>query len=454
MRRFAGIFIVLLASSIGGAQQNLLGTNVTIYSDLALVEETRTLSILQGERDYLLEDLPKALVPDSVLFRPFTVPFMEFKIVEQEFLPAHELTGWQLLQNAIGQEIEVTVPRGLVPKTYRGTLLSVEDGIVLQEVTGRIQIIKEFSEVSLDQLGHYRKAPALRWRIQSNFSGETPGRLSYLTGGLGWSAYYTAILNEAENQMRLTSWVTLENKSGREYQNAKLTLIAGELRRVTPPPPAPLPRATPLAAQEKQEIETKPAFEYHEYQLPQRTTLKDNQTLQLSFLRADAVTVSKHYVYEAARAPQVRVEIRWVNQKSEGLGVALPAGIVRLYKETATALQLIGEDSLGHTPVGERVALVPGMAFDLKAERTLKDRQVIGRDELGRETYRDTYEITLRNQKDSDVVIEVKEHLQGVWKIVSAEPSYEKLDASTVLFKAAVKAHDAAKVLYTVEWKY
>ncbi len=445
-----GLLIALLMGGLGGAQQ-LPGPSVTIYRDLALIEELHTLNISQGERDYLLEGLPKATVPDSVLFRPSISPFMDIKIVEQEFLPAQELTSWQLLQNAIGQEVEVTVARGLVPKTYRGTLLSVEDGIVLQEVTGRIQIIKEFSEVSLAQLSGYRTKPTLRWRIQSNLSGEVAGKLSYLTGGLGWSAYYTAILNAAEDQMKLTSWVTIENKSGRDYQNAKLTLIAGELRRVTPP--APTPRAVPFAAQEK-EIETKPTFEYHEYSLPRPITLKDTQTLQLPFLRADAVTVSKHYVYEAALAPHVRVEIRFANQQSDGLGMALPAGTVRLYKETPDALQLIGEDSLGHTPVGEKITLVPGMAFDLKADRVLKDRQVVGRDELGRELYRDTYEITLRNQKDSDVVIEAKERLQGVWKIVSAEPSYEKLDANTVLFKVLVKAHDVAKATYTVEWKY
>jgi hypothetical protein len=449
MKRFAVVVIAVLAGSLGGAPQQSLGPNLTVYSDMALVEELRTLTVSQGESDYLLENLPKSTLPDSVIFRPLK----DIQIIEQEFLPAQDLTGWQLLQNALGQEIEITVTRGLVPKTYRGTLLSIEDGIVLQEVTGRIQIIKDFSEVSVAQLAGYRTTAALRWRIQSSVSGEISGRLSYLTGGLSWSAYYTAIVNEAENQMKLTSWVTVQNTSGRDYQNATLTLIAGELRRVAPPPPVPTPRAVPLAAQEK-DIETKPAFEYHKYQLPQRTTLKDKQTLQLSFLKADAVTVSKHYVYEATVSPQVRVEMRFVNEKSAGLGLPLPAGVVRFYKETANALQFIGEDSLGHTPPGERVALVPGMAFDLKAERALKDRQVVARDELGREIYRDTYEITLRNQKDSDVTIEVKERLQGVWKIVSAEPSYEKLDASTVLFTARVAAHGTATVTYVVEWRY
>jgi hypothetical protein len=450
MKRLAVVVIALLAGSLGGAQQTLTGPNITIYSDVALVEELRTLTISAGEKDYLIEDLPKTLLPDSVLFRPLK----EIEIIEQEFLPAQELTGWQLLQNAVGQEVEVTVARGLVPKTYRGTLLSVEDGIVLQEVTGRVQIIKEFSEVSLAQLGEYRKAPALRWRIQSDSSREVQGKLSYLASGLSWSAYYTAILNESETQMALTSWVTVQNTSGRDYKNAKLTLIAGELRRLAPPAPISPPRTVvPLAAQEK-EIETKPTFEYHQYEFPRRITLTDRQSLELSFIRADAVTVSKHYVYEAAVSPQVRVEIRSVNDGAHGLGIALPAGVVRLYKETQDGIQLIGEDSLGHTPTGEKIALVPGMAFDLKADRVLKDRQVVGRDELGRELYRDTYEITLRNQKDSDVVIEVRERLQGTWKIVSAEPSYEKLDASTVLFTVPVKARAAAKVTYTVEWKY
>jgi hypothetical protein len=450
MKRLAVVVIALLAGSLGGAQQTLTGPNITIYSDVALVEELRTLTISAGEKDYLIEDLPKTLLPDSVLLRPLK----EIELIEQEFLPAQELTGWQLLQNAVGQEVEVTVARGLVPKTYRGTLLSVEDGIVLQEVTGRVQIIKEFSEVSLAQLGEYRKAPALRWRIQSDSSREVQGKLSYLASGLSWSAYYTAILNESETQMALTSWVTVQNTSGRDYKNAKLTLIAGELRRLAPPAPISPPRAVvPLAAQEK-ELETKPTFEYHQYEFPRRITLTDRQSLELSFIRADAVTVSKHYVYEAAVSPHVRVEIRSVNDGAHGLGIALPAGVVRLYKETQDGIQLIGEDSLGHTPTGEKIALVPGMAFDLKADRVLKDRQVVGRDELGRELYRDTYEITLRNQKDSDVVIEVKERLQGTWKIVSAEPSYEKLDASTVLFTVPVKARAAAKVTYTVEWKY
>ncbi len=451
----ASLFVVLVAlmvGGVGGSQQSAVGPNVTIYSDLALIEELRVLTVSQGEGVHLVEDLPEAIWPNSVVFRP-SEPSV--RILEQEFLPAQTISSSGLLESYIGREVEVTVARGLVPKTYRGTLLSIEDGLVLQESFGKVQLIREYSEIALAKLPDYRKEPALSWRVQSDSARDIQGHLSYLTGGLGWSAYYTTILNEAENQMALSSWVTLSNHSGREYKDARLTLIAGELRRVTPPPPViPYEARAELAPAPAKDIETRPTFEYHEYKLSRPATLKDKQTLQLSFLKSDAITVSKHYVYEATVSPQVRIEIRFTNDEASGLGVALPAGTVRLYKEAADSLQLIGEDTLAHTPKNEKITLAPGMAFDLKAERVLKDRQVIDRDQYGRETYRETYEISLRNQKSTDVLIEVRERLQGTWKIVSAEPNYEKLDANTVLFQAPVKAEGAAIVTYTVEWKY
>lgn len=378
-------------SSFTGAQPTSSGLNLTIYSNLALIEELRTLSVSAGESVRTLEELPVTIVPSSVLFRPLQ---RGVKILEQELLPI--------------------------------------------------------------QRQQYRAEPILSWRVQSEHEGEVQGLLSYLAGGLGWSAYYTAVLNESENKMALSSWVSLANQSGREYRNAKLTLVAGELHGV--PQPVAEMFSTDISRGVFQAEEpifvSQPTFEYHEYKLTRPVTLKDEQTLQLSFFEADAIKVSKHYVYEPAESEdQVRVEIRFTNEEANGLGVALPAGVVRLYKETNGALQFIGEDTLGHTSKNDPVTLVSGVAFDLKAEHTLKDHQIVGRDEDGYDIYRDVYEITLRNQKDSDVVIEVKEKLSGVWKIIAAKPGYEKLDANTVLFEVSVPANGMATVKYTVEWK-
>jgi hypothetical protein len=376
-----------------GAQPASSGLSLIIYSDLALIEELRALSISVGESVRTIEDLPVTIVPSSVLFRPLQAGM---RILEQELL--------------------------------------------------------------LIQRQQYRQEPVLSWRIQSEQEGEVQGLLSYLAGGLGWSAYYTTVLNESEDQMALSSWVKLANQSGREYKNAKLTLVAGELRRVTQPVMTLAERSADIGVFKGERFEptfeTQPTFEYHEYKLTRPVTLKDEQTLQLSFFEAGAVKVSKHYVYEAAvDADRVRVEIRFTNDEANGLGVALPAGVVRLYKEANGALQLIGEDTLSHIPKNESVTLVAGIAFDLKVERVLKDHQVVRRDDDGYDIYRDVYEITLRNQKDTDVVIEVKEKLSGTWKIISAKPSYEKLDANAILFEVSVPANGTATVKYTVEWK-
>lgn len=457
MKRMALVLLLLVMSGWLGGASSLTDQSpslaLTLYSDLGLLEELYTLNAVKGDQSYSIAPIPHTLIPDSVIWRPQSETF---RILEQEFLPAQTIHSSELLESYIGQEVEVTVARALLSKTYRGVLLSLADGIVLQEPSGRLQILRDYSEITLAKLPDYRKRPVLRWRAHSQTDGAVVGRLSYLVSGLGWWAYYTAVLNEAEDQLKLSSWVKVINESGRDYQNATLTLIAGELRRLTPPPVA-MPMAQRLQSKAAAEapFETKPAFEYHEYKLTRPATLKDQQTLQLSFLEAQAVKVSKHYVYEAARAPdRVRVEIRLVNDAANGLGVALPAGGVRLYKETQGSLQLIGEDSLEHTPQNERITLIAGMAFDLQAARTLKDRQVVGRDEFGRETYRETYEIKLRNQKSSDVLIEVTERLQGTWKILSSEPGYERLDANSMLFKVHVKAQSSATVTYTVEWGY
>lgn len=456
------ILVVLAACWIGPteAQQASLGPSLTVYSDGALVEELRTLSVSQGEGVYLIEHLPEEIVPDSVIFRGAGL-----QLLEQEYLPAEpeEIVSGTQLGDYIGQEAEVTVMYDGSPMTYRGTLLSAGDGIslVLQESNGNVRFLSNYIQIVFIQRRESRKEPKeprLAWKIHSDAVGEVKGILSYLTGGLSWSTYYAAILNETEDRMALSSWVTLTNSSGREYKDAKLTLIAGELHRVTPLPPVALQTGAQTGIFRLRDIilpfETRPTFEYHEYKLTRSATLKDQQTLQLSFLKADAVKISKHYVYEATASPdRVRVEVRFVNDEARGLGIALPAGIIRLYKETAGALQLVGEDILGQTPKNEKVTLVSGMAFDLKAERVQKDRQAL-RDKEGQELHvREMYEIQLRNQKAADVVIEVKEQIPADWKIISSEPDYEKLDVNTVLFKVPVKANDKATVKYTIEWR-
>lgn len=206
------VMLAMLAvawSGFTGAQPSLSGFNLTIYSNLALIEEPRILSVSVGENVRTIEDLPLTIVPSSVLFRPVQAGV---RVLEQELL-------------------------------------------------------------------QYRQKPVLSWKVHSELEGEVQGVLSYLTGGLGWSAYYTAVLNEAEDKMALSSWVRLVNQSGREYRNAKLTLVAGELRQVTQPGETFAVSRLDLSLvapgqRLEQTFQIQPTFEYHEYKLTRPVTLR------------------------------------------------------------------------------------------------------------------------------------------------------------------------------------
>ena len=56
--------------------------------------------------------------------------------------------------------------------------------------------------------------------------------LSYLSGGLSWKTDYVARLSTDGRQMDLSGWVTLSNRSGTSYRDARLQLVAGALNRV------------------------------------------------------------------------------------------------------------------------------------------------------------------------------------------------------------------------------
>ena len=76
--------------------------------------------------------------------------------------------------------------------------------------------------------------PTLNWLLQSDKAGAQDAEISYITDGIGWKADYVALVNKDDSALDLTGWVTLNNQSGATYKDAKLTLMAGDVRRVQP----------------------------------------------------------------------------------------------------------------------------------------------------------------------------------------------------------------------------
>ncbi len=254
-----------------------------------------------------------------------------------------------------------------------------------------------------------------------------------MTGGMDWHAEYVAVINEAGTSLDLQGWASVENRSGATYDDAKIKLVAGSIHRA-PPPMRPMPEfSRGMAAESMVKMEERGFFEYHLYEVPLKATLSNNEVKQLGLLQADGIKSAKKFTYDGQRDPkQVMVTVEFENAAASGLGMPLPAGVVRVFqRDKDESLELAGEDRIEHTPKNETVRVSVGGAFDIGAERKQMDmKQVTPR------LVETSYEITLRNHKAEAVEVTVVEHAYGDWEIVESSAPAKKKDATTFEFVA------------------
>jgi hypothetical protein len=169
--------------------------------------------------------------------------------------------------------------------------------------------------------------------------------------------------------------------------------------------------------------------------------------------------VAKRYVvngqamyYRNAMSPgaplrdDVQVFYQLKNDNASGLGVPLPAGIVRVYQSDSTgALQVVGEDRIAHTPKDEVLNLKIGHAFDVVCERKQTDFQKIAGN-----VYEMEFEVTLRNHKTTAVTVEVNEPVGGTWRMLQASHRWNKTGAWASQFTVPVAADGTSVLRYRV----
>ncbi|HEX7519017.1 MAG TPA: DUF4139 domain-containing protein, partial [Candidatus Deferrimicrobium sp.] len=318
-----------------------------------------------------------------------------------------------------------------------------------------------FPEVPRDLIAR----PTLSWLLGAKESGRRELEALYLTNGMTWRADYVLVLGAGEDRADLSGWVTLDNRSGATFRNARLRLVAGDVNRVRED----LGRRGYPAAKAAMAMEAAPQFkeselfEYHLYALSRPTDVKNNQSMQVGLLAAEGVPVKKEYVFsgadhyyrarqtgEIARNRKVPVFLLFRNDKASRLGMPLPKGIVRVYKrDREDAIQFVGENSIDHTPKDEKVRLMLGDAFDVLGDRKQTDWKVVSAN-----TYEAAYEISLRNHKKEGVTVRVVEPIPGEWKILDATHSHEKEDSGTAIFAVKVEPDQEVKLRYRVRIRY
>lgn len=428
---------------------------VTIYNDgSGLVKDTRSLNLPNGNFDLIFMDVASTIDPTSVHFISNTNPDA-LGILEQNY--EYDLVSTSALyQRNIDNGVTVRTEDG---REISGTLLSYSGGMVVQTSDG-VVIINNPVEVSFDALPEgLITRPTLRWNLMNSSAGTHDCEMSYLCSGMGWNANYVAVVSQNDDRLDLSGWVTINNNSGTSYHNADLKLVAGEVHRVQPQY-APQPPMASMEMYAMDEMEDKgfveeSFFEYHLYTLQRPATVLNNQQKQISLLEGDGISVDKIFIFDPGYAyyysgdtaeGAIEVRLRFMNEEENGLGIPIPKGIIRVYKEDSSgALQFIGEDSIDHTPKDEEIEIFLGEAFDIVGERRVMDRR-----EIRYDTWEYDVEVTIRNHKTENVFITYWDHVWGDWQVMRTNFDYTQKDASTVEFMIPVDSDGETVLEYTI----
>jgi hypothetical protein len=142
--------------------------------------------------------------------------------------------------------------------------------------------------------------PTLQWLLSTERPGPVRAEFSYVTGGLTWEADYNIVAPEKGNAVDIVGWVTMDNQSGKGFQNARIKLMAGDVNKIQPGQEFDrLQNYASLggtAGAMTPPVTERTFDEYHLYTLARRTNLEDRETKQVEFIRAANVSTEQIYV--------------------------------------------------------------------------------------------------------------------------------------------------------------
>jgi hypothetical protein len=434
---------------------------VTIYnSNIGLVKDIRLIELKPGVHELKFMDVAAKIDPTTVHIKSL-INGSSLNVLEQNY--EYDLLNPQkLLEKYVGQKVQLATinPETKKEEIVEATLLSTQGGNIFQ-IGDKIHI-GHYGRVLLSKIPeNLIPQPTLVWRVENKLSKPQKVEASYLTSGINWKADYVAVLNKLDTTTDLTGWVTIDNRSGATYQNALLKLVAGDINRVQGEMRMDYARPMAAAKEVSQQFKEESFFEYHLYTLDRRTTIKDNQTKQMTLLDANRVPLKKLFIFsghpqyyyyqnQSSNKQKIGVFLELENTKKNNLGIPLPKGTIRVYKEDKDgSLQFVGEDRIDHTPRDEKFKIKIGEAFDVVGERIQTDYK-----RLGRNLFEVAFEVSLRNHKNEDIKVFVEEPIPGDWEMLSKTHSYEKLNAHLIRFEVPVAKDKEVKVKYRIRLRY
>jgi len=458
---------------------------LTIYNqNFAVVRDTVSLNLNAGTNAVVYPGATAQVEPDSVILRDpagkHSLQILEQNYrndpVSQELLLSlfeGKTINFQNIRTKDNTQVTELIPGKIIRSGF------VPGGGNTQpiiEVNGQLQFSLPGQPLFPDLGDDTILKPAFNWLLQTGEPGAFDAEVGYVTGGFDWSASYNLVSPEKGDYCDLVGWITMNNNSGKTFENAKIKLLAGDVNKIQPPQfftGAYRMKAMGMVmdAAAAPAVSEKAFDEFHLYSIARPTTLHDHETKQVEFVHAEQMFAPTIYVYDGAEGYQfyglnydqnygqsenkkILVQREFKNAETNQLGIALPAGKLRFYRRDDDGqLQFVGENTIDHTPRNETVRVTMGNSFDLVGER----KQTSFRVDTSEKWIDESFEIKLRNRKRTDAVeIRVVEHLYrwSNWDITAKSDEFVKKDSQTIEFRIPVKPDEERTVTYTVHYSW
>lgn len=424
----------------------------------AVVREQRSLTLAAGSHDVVIGDLPNFIDPEAMALG---FPAGTAKVISQRLLLAQGQNA--ALTGLVGQTVDVLGDNG--QPLASGTLLRAGDGLLVRAGNGSTTLVRNYAAVRTTGTD-FPTGSSLSLRIDAQRAGQATAVLSYPTAGLGWRAAYVATLQPgAACRMQFESRASIANRSGRDWRDTQLTLIAGEPHFAKPSAPQPM---MAMARSYKADSAAMPAqstlADYRSYALPAPVDLPDGSVSQVPLYATRTLDCTRTALYENGNSyqpqqPQLNANF---NQDSGDTITStlrlkafdsLPSGYLRVLTADRNGTpQFIGEGRIDDTPKGSDATITLGTAFDLRAQR---ERTAFKVDKAGR-TMDEAFRITLTNAGDSARVVTVREHPSRwqQWTLVSSSSKPDKQTPDALEFRVTVPAGGKANLDYAVRYQW
>lgn len=428
--------------------RNALFLNI-YQQNLALVKSNHQVKMPDGDAVLAFEGVSQQIQPQTTLIEGKGITVLE-KNYEYNLLSRENLLNAYVGKEIIAVTIDHETSKNMFDKAvllnndYGTPMLQFSYGID-PHFPGRI-VFEKIPE-------NLRNKPTLVAKVSGKGKEAKDISLSYLTGGLNWSGSYVAEITGKE-KMNLQSWVEINNQSGTDYKDAKVSLVSGEVRNQANNgvvPQAKMLMATARMADYAAEtasaeggISAESLGEYYSYNLPQKIDVMNQQSKQVSLWSVNDAAYEKQYkivsplnnyskMFEREHAAVV---YKITNGKKEKLGRPMPAGIVRFYEKGADGnLTFTGAANMPQMAVGESAELNTGRSFDVYA-----GGKITNINKIAEKITETEYKISFFNAGAEEAEVIWEQKVNGETSIISDSADGKKTDAGLLQWRIKVPA--------------